>query len=126
MTVVFVFLNFLVSFGIITVLFALMFKVLPDVTIPWKPVWIGSMITAGFFEFGRFGLGIYFAKAEPASTYGAAGSVILILLWVSYSCMILFFGAEFIQVYARRFGYQIKPSENAVPTVDRKNNRAEK
>jgi membrane protein len=126
MLVLFIVLNFIVSFGFITVLFALIFKVLPDVKIRWKPVWIGSIVTAVLFEIGRFALEIYFAKANPGSTYGAAGSVILILLWVSYSCMILFFGAEFTQVYARRAGDRIEPSENAVPTVDRKKMREEK
>jgi membrane protein len=126
MLVLFIVLNFIVSFGFITVLFALIFKVLPDVKIRWKPVWIGSIVTAVLFEIGRFALEIYFAKANPGSTYGAAGSVILILLWVSYSCMMLFFGAEFTQVYARRSGDRIEPSENAVPTVDRKKMREEK
>jgi membrane protein len=126
MLVLFIVLNFIVSFGFITILFALIFKVLPDVKIRWKPVWIGSIVTAVLFEIGRFALEIYFAKANPGSTYGAAGSVILILLWVSYSCMILFFGAEFTQVYARRAGDRIEPSENAVPTVDRKKMREEK
>jgi membrane protein len=126
MLYLFVVLNFVVSFGIITVLFALIFKVLPDIKIPWKPVWIGSIITAFFFEIGRFALGIYFSKAEPGSTYGAAGSVILILLWVSYTCMILFFGAEFTQVYSRRSGLKIEPADNAVPTADRKQMREEK
>jgi membrane protein len=107
-------LNFVVSFVIISVLFALMFKVLPDAKVIWKYVWVGAGITGLLFMIGKFALGIYFGKAEPQSAYGAAGSVILILLWVSYSCMILFFGAEFTKQFAKRYGYGIQPAENAV------------
>lgn len=113
MLYVFFLLNFLISFGVITVLFALMFKILPDAIINWKDVWIGAMVTALLFILGKFGLGIYFGKAEPGSTYGAAGSIILIMLWVSYSCMIVFFGAEFTKQYAMRFGGEIKPKNGA-------------
>ncbi|EMR01379.1 YihY/virulence factor BrkB family protein [Cesiribacter andamanensis] len=105
--------NFLVSFGIITLLFAMMYKILPDVEIGWKTVWTGAAVTAVLFIIGKFALGLYFGNAEPASAYGAAGSVILILLWVSYSCLILFFGAEFTQVYARRYGHEMTPSAHA-------------
>ncbi len=106
--------DILLSVGIISVLFALMFKYLPDASIRWKTVWIGAVITASLFVLGKFLLGLYFGKADPGSTYGAAGSVVLILLWVSYSCLILFFGAEFTFVYARRYGIGIKPNSNAV------------
>lgn len=105
--------NFIVSFGIITLLFAMIYKILPDVDIEWKTVWVGAVVTAFLFLIGKFGLGIYFSKANPASAYGAAGSLILILLWTSYSCLILFFGAEFTQVYARRYGHWITPSPHA-------------
>jgi membrane protein len=90
--------NFLVSLGVISFLFALMFKFLPDAKIPWKKVWIGALITGVLFTFGKTALAFYFGKADPASGYGAAGSIILILLWVSYSSMILFLGAEFTHV----------------------------
>lgn len=106
--------NFGISFFSITVLFALMFKVLPDAKVRWRDVWIGAMVTTGLFILGKYGLGIYFSKAEPASTYGAAGSVILIMLWVSYSCMIVFFGAEFTKQHATHFGRAIEPSPDAV------------
>lgn len=106
--------NFFVSFGIISVLFALMFKVLPDARIRWRDVWIGAMVTTLLFILGKFGLGIYFGKAQPGSTYGAAGSVVLLMLWVSYSCMILFFGAEFTKQYATYFGRKITPARGAV------------
>ena len=79
--------NFIFSFIIIAVLFALMFKIFPDAEIKWKNVWIGSFLTAFLFEMGKVGLGLYFSKADPGVGYGAAGSVILILLWVSYSSM---------------------------------------
>jgi membrane protein len=103
----------LVSFGIVTLLFAMIFKFLPDVDIEWRSVWIGAMVTSGLFVLGKYLLSIYFGAANPASAYGTAGSVILILLWVSYSCLILFFGAEFTQVYARTYRHKIQPSGHA-------------
>jgi membrane protein len=109
--------EFLVSYGIITLLFATIYKVLPDVNIEWKTVWVGAAVTAALFVIGKFALGIYFGKSDPASAYGAAGSLILILLWVSYSCLILFFGAEFTQVYARRYGHSIEPTSHARRTA---------
>ncbi len=114
---VFYLLEFLLSFGIITLLFAAIYKVLPDVKIGWKTVWIGAVVTAALFVLGKFALGFYFGKSDPGSAYGAAGSLILILLWVSYSCLILFFGAEFTKVYARRYGHNIEPSSHAERTA---------
>jgi membrane protein len=113
MLYVFFLINFIISFGVITVLFALMFKILPDAQIRWRDVWIGAMVTALLFILGKFLMGIYFAKAEPGSTYGAAGSIILIMLWVSYSCMIVFFGAEFTKQYTTHFGGELKPKRGA-------------
>lgn len=113
MLYVFKFLNFLISFGVITVLFALMFKILPDAKIKWRDVWIGAIFTTLLFLLGKFGLGIYFAKAAPGSMYGAAGSVVLIMLWVSYSCMILFFGAEFTKQFAVFCNHEIIPKKDA-------------
>lgn len=113
MIIVFKIVNFLLSFLIISVLFALMFKILPDAKIKWKYVWFGSLITGMLFTLGKAGLAFYFGKANPASSYGAAGSVILILLWVSYSSMILFFGAEFTATYAKLYSDKILPSEIA-------------
>lgn len=104
----------LLSLGIISVLFALLFKFLPDVRIKWKPVLVGALITGILFSIGKVLMGIYFGKADPSSAYGAAGSIILVLLWVSYSCLILFFGAEFSWVYAKNYGYKIAPGEHAV------------
>src|SRR5690606_22064293 len=105
--------DFVLSIGIISILFALMFKYLPDAKIRWKTVWVGSVLTAFLFVLGKLLLSLYFAQMEPGSAYGAAGSIILILLWVSYSCLILFFGAEFTQVFAKRYGHGIRPSDIA-------------
>ena len=104
----------ILSLGIITVLFALLYRFLPDARIKWKSVWVGGFITAVLFTIGKYLLGLYFGTSDPGSTYGAAGSIVLILLWVSYSCLILFFGAEFTWVYANTYGHSIEPSSKAV------------
>ena len=106
-------LNFVFSLVIISFLFALMFKVLPDAKVQWKHVWLGSILTGLLFTIGKTALAFYFSTAEPASVYGAAGSVILILLWVSYSSMILFFGAEFTFIYAKKYTGKVAPSDIA-------------
>ncbi len=95
--------NFLISLSTISVLFALMFKILPDAKIKWRYVWVGALVTGGLFELGKFGLGLYFGQVQPGSSYGAAGSIVLILLWVSYSAMILFYGAEFTKAWADHY-----------------------
>jgi membrane protein len=94
----------LLSFGLITVLFAAMFRILPDIDISWHDVWFGAAFTSFLFVIGKFGLGYYFGKAAVGSSYGAAGSLVLLLVWVYWSAQILFFGAEFTQVYARTYG----------------------
>jgi len=109
----FAFLNFIFSVGVISVLFAMMFKILPDAIIKWKHVWLGAIVTGLLFTMGKTALAFYFGKADPASLYGAAGSIILILLWVSYSSMILFFGAEFTAKYAIMFSGKVVPKEIA-------------
>ena len=105
--------NNLVSVAVITVLFALMFKVLPDAKVEWRSVWAGALMTSILFTIGKFLLGFYFGQSEPGATFGAAGSIILIMLWVYYSSLIMLFGAEFTQVYARRNGHRIEPSKHA-------------
>jgi membrane protein len=110
--------NFAVSFGVITLLFALMYKVLPDVEITWGDVWIGAAVTAFLFTIGRTLIGIYLGSTAVGSAYGAAGSLVVILVWVFYSAQILLFGAEFTQVYARRYGSQIRPTPIAVDLND--------
>ncbi|BAU64131.1 ribonuclease BN [Stanieria sp. NIES-3757] len=107
--------NFIVSFAVTTVLFALMYRFLPDVKIRWNDVGIGAIITSLLFSIGRFILGAYLGGGSFGSTYGAAGSLVIILAWVYYSTQILFFGAEFTQVYAKRYGSRIIPNKHAVP-----------
>ena len=107
-------LNFVFSLAVITVLFVLMFKILPDAKIKWHLVWIGAFVTALLFVLGKTALGIYFGKANPGAGYGAAGSIILIMLWTSYSSMIVFFGAEFTKVYADFYYGEVAPTANAV------------
>jgi membrane protein len=107
-------LNAILSLAIITLLFAMIFKFLPDVKIAWRDVWIGALITAALFTAGKEVLGLYLGKGGVASSYGAAGSLIVLLLWVYYSAQILFFGAEFTKAYANKFGSRVIPAENAV------------
>lgn len=108
------FMNELISLVIITLLFSAIFKWMPDIKIKWKDVLVGSFITALLFTVGKTIIGLYIGQTNPGSTYGAAGSIVLILLWFSYSSLIFFLGAEFTQVYAKKFGKQIAPKEFAV------------
>ncbi|WP_017730766.1 YihY/virulence factor BrkB family protein [Nafulsella turpanensis] len=103
-----------VSLIIITILFALMFVVLPDAKVRWRDVWVGAFVTSLLFVIGKTLISLYFGYSDPGSAYGAAGSIILILLWVSYTSLILFFGAEFTQTYGRRHGMEIVPAEFAI------------
>lgn len=112
--VLFQILNFVISLVMTTLLFAFMFKILPDVKIKWRLVWVGALLTSLLFVIGKTLLGLYFGKAHPGSGYGAAGSVVLILLWASYSSMIVFFGAEFTRVYSDFFYGEVPASETAV------------
>lgn len=114
-TVVFVnIINLAISFIVITLLFGVIFKVLPDVKISWKDVRSGALFTAVLFMIGRFLIGFYISTTGTGSTYGAAGSLIVILVWVYYTAAILYFGAEFTQVYAEYAGVKIEPAEFAV------------
>ena len=103
----------LVSFIVVTVLFALIFKILPDVKIAWRDVWVGAAVTSLLFTLGKFLLGWYLGHSTTISAYGAAGSLVLILLWVYYSAQILFFGAEVTKVYATRLGKEVHPASYA-------------
>ncbi len=107
------FINFAIGFGVVMLLFALMFKVLPDVEISWKSVWKGALLTTILFTLGKFLLSLYFGTAKPTSAFGTAGTVILIMMWINYSCMLVFFGAEFTKVYTYKKGYRIIPSKHA-------------
>jgi membrane protein len=108
-------LDLLISFLFITALFAMIYKFLPDVQINWRDVWIGAALTSLLFTIGKFLIGLYLGHSSATSTYGAAGSLITILLWVYYSSLIFFLGAEFTQVYATEHGSGVAPAKNAVP-----------
>jgi membrane protein len=105
--------NVLVSLGVITLLFAMIYKMLPDVDLAWSDVWIGALVTAGLFTLGKFLIGLYLGTSGLASSYGAAGSVIVLLVWVYYSSQIVLLGAEFTRAYVDQFGRRPPPSEFA-------------
>lgn len=111
--IMFKILDILVSLGVVTVLFAALFKFLPDAKVQWRSVWLGAILTSLLFVVAKFLLGLYFGKSDPGSTYGAAGSIVLIMLWVSYAGVILLFGGMFTRVYASKFGHVTAPSEHA-------------
>jgi membrane protein len=111
-------LTFLISFGVITLLFAMIFKVLPDVKIAWGDVWVGALGTAFLFTVGKLLIGLYLGHASVGSAYGPAGSLVVFVVWVYYSAQILYFGAEFTKAYANHYGSHIRPAENAVPLTD--------
>jgi membrane protein len=109
--------NLSLTFIVISTLFAIIFKFLPDVIIKWRDVRVGAIVTALLFMLGRFLIGLYIEKVGPGTAYGAAGSIIVILVWVYYSAAILYFGAEFTQVYAEKYGSAIRPSSYAVHII---------
>jgi len=96
--------NFAISFGVITILFAMILKLLPEVAIEWRDVWLGALVTSLLFSIGKALIGLYLGRAGVTSVYGAAGSLVLVLLWIYYSAQLLFLGAEFTEVYSRRYG----------------------
>jgi len=110
--------NFVISLAMVALLFALVFKVIPDVKIRWRDVWMGASVTAALFTIGKFLIGLYVGKAGVASPYGAAGSLVVMVVWVFYSAHILFIGAEFTQVYARAFGGPIEPARGAIAVTE--------
>lgn len=116
LNIVFRILDLGISLAVVTFLFAAIFKFLPDAEVRWQDVWVGAFVTAVLFVLAKFALGFYFGHSDPASTYGAAGSIVLIMLWVTYGGLILLFGAEFTRIYADRYGVEIRPSEFAVST----------
>jgi membrane protein len=107
--------DILVSFGFVTLLFALIYKYVPDVEIEWRDVWVGAALTAILFTIGKYLIGLYIGTSGVSSTFGAAGSLITILVWVYYSSLIFFLGAEFTRVYATQYGSGVAPAENAQP-----------
>jgi membrane protein len=111
-------LDFLLSLLVVTLLFASIYKVLPDVKVPWRNLWVGAGVTALLFNFGKYLIGLYLGSSGIASAYGAAGSIIIVLVWVFYSAQILLLGAEFTQVYSKYLGTPICPSQHAVSIHD--------
>jgi len=107
--------NALLSFVTIALMFAVIYKLLPDVRITWRNVWVGAAVTALLFTMGKSLIGLYLGRSTVASVYGAAGSLVVILLWIYYSAQVVFFGAEFTKVYSRRFGAAVLPDPLAVP-----------
>ena len=116
--VVFYILNQIVTLAVISTIFGVIFKVLPDAIIKWRDVILGSMVTAVLFMLGKFGISFYIGSSDVGSTYGAAGSLIVVLLWTYYSSIILYFGAEFTKAYAVKYGSEIHPSHYAVTTKE--------
>jgi len=110
-------LNFSVSFVIITLLFAMIFKILPDAKIAWWQVWLGASLTALLFSIGKFFIGLYLGRSSMASSYGVAGSFVVLLVWVYYSSQILYLGAEMTKVYADMSGARVRPTEIAKPAT---------
>ena len=106
--------NVVSSFFVVAALFAMIYKFLPDVVISWTDVWTGAAVTALLFSAGKYLIGIYLGRTATASAFGAAGSLVVLLFWVYYSALISFLGAEFTQIYARRYGPGIQPKEHAV------------
>ena len=105
--------NFIVAVGVTTVLFACIFKYIPDVIIRWSDVWVGAAVTAILFNLGQLGLGVYLGNSSTATEYGAAGSFMVLILWLYYSTVILFYGAQWAQVRARIMGNRFEPAEHA-------------
>jgi membrane protein len=110
--------NFIVSCIVVTLMFALIYKLLPDVKIAWRDVWVGALFTALLFTAGKQLIGLYLGQQGVTSTFGAAGSLVVVLLWVFYSSQILFFGAEFTQVYADHLGERLAPADNAMSVTE--------
>jgi membrane protein len=110
--------DFVISFCLVTFLFGMIFKLLPDVYVAWRDVWLGAALTSLLFSLGKIVIGLYLVRTTIGSAYGAAGSLVVILLWVYYSAQILFFGAEFTKVWARRHGTGGVPTEAAMPLAE--------
>ena len=113
-------LEFIVSFAIITLLFAAMFKVMPDAIITWRDTWVGAIVTALLFVAGKFALAFYLGRANPGDAFGAAGSLALILVWIYYATMILLFGAEFTEAWATEKGVGITAKPGATRVIEQK------
>ena len=108
------------SFAVVTLLFAAIYKVLPDAKVEWRDVWVGGIMTAVLFEIGKYAIGIYIGKSKPGSTFGAAGSLAALLVWIYYAASIVLLGAEFTQAWAKQHGREIEPEDGAVRVVEKK------
>ncbi len=106
-------LNFFISLGLMTLLFAILFRVLPDVRVAWRDVWLGALLTALLFGLARYLIGFYVQFSSADAVYGAAGSLIVLLLWIYYSAQIFLFGASFTAVYAHNYGSRVRPAPHA-------------
>src|SRR5215212_11780789 len=111
---VFYIINLVITFSVVTILFSVIFKVLPDATVKWRDIIAGAIATAILFMIGKFGISFYISKADIGSTFGAAGSLVILLVWIYYSSLILYFGAEFTKAYAVKYGSAIHPNKYAV------------
>jgi len=111
-------LNFILSFAVIALLFAAMFKVLPDAKVGWRDVWVGAIATAAFFVIGKLLIGLYIGQSNPGSAFGAAGSLAVLLVWIYYAAVIVLLGAEFTQAWMKHHGREIEPEEGAVRVAE--------
>jgi len=107
-------LSYGISVGLVALMLGAIFKILPDAKIAWKDVWVGAVVTSLLFHLGKFGISLYIGKASVASSFGAAGSLAVLLVWVYYSSQIVLFGAEFTRAYANEFGSHVEASDNAI------------
>jgi membrane protein len=117
--------DLLVSFGFTTLLFALIYKFVPDIRIQWRDVWVGAALTSVLFTLGKYLIGLYIGTSGVTSVFGAAGSLITVLVWVYYSALIFFLGAEFTKVYAAEYGSGVAPADNAQPVKTAPQSRRE-
>jgi membrane protein len=113
-------LEFVFAFVVVTFLFAAMFKVLPDARIEWRDVWVGAIGTTILFVVGKFLIGFYLGRSDPGSSFGAAGTLAVILIWIYYASHIVLFGAEFTQAWSEKFGSGIRPEAGAAKVVEQK------
>lgn len=111
--------NFVFSFAVITILFAAMFKVLPDAKVAWRDVWVGGLVTAALFVLGKFLIGLYIGQSNPGNAFGAAGSLAVLLVWIYYAAVIVLLGAEFTQAWTTQRGREIEPEKGAIQVIER-------
>ena len=113
-------LNLVLSFAVITLLFAAMFKVLPDAKVAWRDVWVGAVATSVFFVVGKYLIGLYIGQSDPGNTFGAAGALAVLLVWIYYAAVIVLLGAEFTRAWISQHGREIEPEKGAVRVIERK------